>query len=162
MAKLVQSPPKYTPEEWHSSNATQYRTSDLERAAAERLRAECERLRSDREIKTHRSQQDVNKKLEQRETDIRFWKSELNRQHDETVREISAMLEYKEKLEKAMSDTDFPLHVGQTCQRFRTGRVGIDLVHDDVEIQLIKEVEVIEGIRGLLHRTLEQATEQIR
>ena len=162
MAKLVQSPPKYTPEEWHRSNATQYKSTDQERAAAERLRAECERLCVDREIKTQRSQSDVNKKLDQRKTDITFWKSELDRQRDDTVREINAMLESKEKLEKAMSDTDFPLHVAQTCQGFRTGRVGIDLVHDDVEVQLIKEVEVIEGIRALLQRTLEQATEQTR
>ena len=162
MAKLVQSPPKYTPEEWHRSNVTQYRTTDKERAAAERLRVECDRLRTDREIKTNRSQEDVNKKLEQRQTDIRFWKSEIDRQHDEIVREISAMLEYREKLERAISDADFPLHVAQMCQSFRTGRVGIDLVHDDVEVQLIKEVEVIEGVLVLLQKMLEQATEQIR
>ncbi|PIO02537.1 hypothetical protein AB205_0162410 [Aquarana catesbeiana] len=41
-------------------------------------------------------------------------------------------------------------------------RVGIDLVHDEVERELIKEVEVIQGVIALLQRTLEQITEQIR
>ena len=44
----------------------------------------------------------------------------------------------------------------------REKRVGIDLVHDDVQKELLKEVETIEGVQALLKRTLEQATEQIR
>jgi len=38
----------------------------------------------------------------------------------------------------------------------------IDLVHDDVQKELIKEVETLEGVQALLQRTLEEATEQIR
>lgn len=44
----------------------------------------------------------------------------------------------------------------------REKRVGIDLVHDDVQKELLKEVETIEGVQALLRRTLEQATEQLR
>jgi tektin-1 len=44
----------------------------------------------------------------------------------------------------------------------REKRTSIDLVHDDVQKELIKEVEAIEGVQALLNRTLEQATEQIR
>jgi tektin-1 len=53
-------------------------------------------------------------------------------------------------------DTD----VYSFCCRQR--RQGIDLVHDDPEKELIKEVEVIQGVIALLHRTQEQANEQIR
>ena len=45
---------------------------------------------------------------------------------------------------------------------FREKRVFIDLVHDNVETELIKEVEVIDGVVALLRRTHEQAVEQIR
>ncbi|GCC42483.1 hypothetical protein chiPu_0026673, partial [Chiloscyllium punctatum] len=41
-------------------------------------------------------------------------------------------------------------------------RVGIDLVHDEVERELLKEVEVIEGIMALLKRTISQTEEQLR
>lgn len=45
---------------------------------------------------------------------------------------------------------------------YRERRVQIDLVHDDVQRELIKEVETVEGVKALLQRTLEQAIEQIR
>lgn len=44
----------------------------------------------------------------------------------------------------------------------REKRVGIDLVHDEVEQELIKEADVIQGVMALLTRTLEETTEQIR
>ena len=44
----------------------------------------------------------------------------------------------------------------------RQNRRGIDLVHDDPEKELIKEVEVIQGALALLMRTKEQADEQLR
>lgn len=44
----------------------------------------------------------------------------------------------------------------------RCRRRGIDLVHDEPEKELLKEVEVIQGALALLERTNEQAQEQIR
>lgn len=44
----------------------------------------------------------------------------------------------------------------------REKRVGIDLVRDEVEQELIKEAEIIQGVMALLTRTLEETTEQIR
>ena len=46
-----------------------------------------------------------------------------------------------------------------TC---RQKRRGIDLVHDDPEKELLKEVETIQGALALLKRTQEQIDEQIR
>lgn len=51
---------------------------------------------------------------------------------------------------------DLPLSLG------REQRVGIDLVHDEVEEELLKELEIIQGVIALLTRTLEETTEQIR
>lgn len=44
----------------------------------------------------------------------------------------------------------------------REKRIETDLVHDDPEKHLIKEVEVIQGALALLMRTKEQIVEQIR
>ena len=41
-------------------------------------------------------------------------------------------------LEKALMDTQNPLHVAEECLLHREKRRGIDMVHDDVEKQLIK------------------------
>ena len=40
--------------------------------------------------------------------------------------------------------------------------MGIDQVHDDAEKELLKEVEVYQGVLALLHRTKAQVDEQIR
>ncbi|XP_031559893.1 tektin-1-like, partial [Actinia tenebrosa] len=162
MARLVQPPPKYVPEEWHASNHLQYFTAEKERAAAERLRDESERLRVEIEVRTVETQQDVNKKLDQRLNDINYWKSELDNEQEATENEIAAMLEFKARLTRALADTELPLMIAQQCLVNREKRRGVDLVHDNVEMQLLKEVEVIGGVQALLQRTIEQATEQIR
>lgn len=35
-------------------------------------------------------------------------------------------------------------------------------MHDDVQKELLKEVETLEGVQALLQRTLDEATEQLR
>ena len=41
-------------------------------------------------------------------------------------------------LEKALADTSSPLSIAEECLTRREKRLGIDLVHDDVERQLTK------------------------
>merc|ERR1719171_1356405 len=162
MARLIKGPTIHTPSEWHSSNQTNYLRAEQERTHGELIRDESKRLIDETEITTQKTQSDVNKKIDQRLDDISFWKNELCRQHKETEDEIQRMLSHKERLERALAATQPPLRIATDCIRNRENRVAIDLVHDDVEIQLLKEVEVITGVQALLKRTLEQATEQIR
>ena len=63
MAKLVQPPPKFVPPEWTISNQTKYANAEGERAAAERLIAESDRLSAETEARTKKTQRDVNKKI---------------------------------------------------------------------------------------------------
>ena len=63
MAKLVQPPPKFVPPEWTISNQTKYANAEAERAAAERLIAESDRLGDETDATTKKDQRDVNKKL---------------------------------------------------------------------------------------------------
>lgn len=162
MARVVEAPPKFTPSEWHRSNHLNYSNAEQKRTTSELIRDESARLANETHITTMKTQSDVNKKIEQRLNDVNFWKSELDRQFEETRDEIANMLEYKGRLEVALAATELPLHIATECLQNREKRVAIDLVHDDVEIQLLKEVEVISGVQVLLKRTLEQATEQIR
>lgn len=45
---------------------------------------------------------------------------------------------------------------------YREHRLGIDLVHDDVEKELLKEREMIQEAENLLARVLEEICEEIR
>lgn len=162
MAKLLSGPPRFTHPEWTVSNKTKYKNAELERAAAERLVAESDRLIDETDQTTKRTQRDVNKKFEQRLNDIKFWKEELDNKLDDITTEIDSLRAFKTRLEKALESCAEPLHIAEQCLQNREKRRGIDLVHDDVQKELLKEVEAIRGVMALLQRTLEQADEQIR
>jgi len=162
MAQLVKAPEKYSPFEWHNSNRQNYNNAETERSCAERLQAESRRITDETDEITRQTQEDVNKKLAQRLRELNFWKDEVHSQLTAIDNEIDTLLKHKAKLENALESTDHPHSVTSSCLSYREGREGIDIVHDNVEINLLKEVEVIDGVRSVLKRTLEQTIEQIR
>ncbi|XP_075847876.1 tektin-1 isoform X1 [Microtus pennsylvanicus] len=161
MAKLLQSPPKFLPAEWYIANKSQYHRAEAQRSRSERLVAESQRLVDEIEKTTRKSQSDVNKKLEQRLEEVKFWKKELDDKLEQLVHQTDDLLIYKVRLEKALESFKEPLHITERCLAYRETRVGIDLVHDVVEQELQKEAEIIRGVMALLQRTLEETTEQI-
>ncbi|XP_038615486.1 tektin-1 [Tachyglossus aculeatus] len=162
MARLLQVPPKFLTPEWHIANKHQYNGAESQRCRSERLVAESQRLVDEIEKTTRRSQSDVNKKIEQRLEEIKFWKKELDDKLEQLVNETEVLLNFKTRLEKAFENCKESLFIAQQCLTYREKRVGIDLVHDEVERELIKEVEVLQAVMSLLDRTLEQTSEQIR
>lgn len=138
MAKLLPSPTKYHPSEWHTSNQTNYKQSESERTRSERLRSECTRLCNEVDQTTVRVQKEVEHKLSQRIQDIQFWKEELKRKIQDIAEEIDALLNCKIGLEKGLEATNLPLEVSKRCLMLREKREVIDMVHDEVEIQLMK------------------------
>uniref|UniRef100_A0A8C1D9L6 Tektin n=1 Tax=Cyprinus carpio carpio TaxID=630221 RepID=A0A8C1D9L6_CYPCA len=98
----------------------------------------------------------------QRIHDIKFWRQELDQKFEEMVQEIETLIIFKSRVERALESCSEPLQVTLQCLTERQKRVAIDLVHDEVEEELLKEKEVIEGVMVLLQRTLEQINEQIR
>uniref|UniRef100_A0A2C9K6W4 Tektin n=1 Tax=Biomphalaria glabrata TaxID=6526 RepID=A0A2C9K6W4_BIOGL len=88
----------------------------------------------------------------------KYANADVERQQAERLIKESDRLkeETAKKTEKTQRD------VNKKLVYFREKRVGIDLVHDDVQKELLKEIETIEGVQSLLKRTLEQATEQLR
>lgn len=161
---LVPPPPlRFTEAEWHLNNRYRYRCSEAQQELADRLRAESNRIceltaeiaKSNKEETDHR----LREKLE----DIEFRKKELLRIRKEVLLEIDALSTYKDRIMDAlMSVRKNALIVCEKCLVIREHRLGIDLVRDNVERELLKEVEVIKGVEDLFVRTLEQTQEQIR
>ncbi|XP_008853866.1 tektin-1 [Nannospalax galili] len=162
MARLLQPPPKFLPAEWYVANKSQYHRAEAQRSRSERLVAESQRLVDEIEKTTRKSQSDVNKKLEQRLEEVRFWKKELDDKLEQLMHETDGLLMYKTHLEKALESFKEPLCISERCLAYRDKRVGIDLVHDQVEQELLKEAEIIRGVMALLTRTMEEVSEQIR
>jgi len=67
----------------------------------------------------------------------------------------------KKQLEQAHVATQLPFEVATTCLKHREGRLSIDLVHDDVEVQLLKEVEMIENVQALLQQRIHESDRQL-
>ncbi|XP_020820393.1 tektin-1 isoform X2 [Phascolarctos cinereus] len=161
MAKLLQAPPKFLLPEWHVANKSQYSSTECQRAKSERLVAESQRLVDEIEKTTQRTQSDVNKKIEQRLDEIKFWKKELDDKLDQLVKETEVLFTFKTRLEKALENCREPLYIAQKCLVYREQRVGIDLVYDEADHELAMEVEVLQGVISLLQRTMEETSEQL-
>ena len=129
---------RYTPNDWSASNTSNYMSSDRVRSGSERVRLDTSRLVREVDDKTRRTQTDVGKKLGERIGDINFWKSEVNNETDNMITEISGLQRAKSVLEKALAETENPLHIAQECMYNREKRQAIDLVHDNVERELIR------------------------
>ena len=112
--------------------------SDRVRSGSERVRLDTSRLVREVDDKTLRTQSDVGKKLGERIGDIHFWKTEVQNEIDNMITEIDQTQRYKQVLEKALAETENPLHIAQECLYNREKRQSIDLVHDNVEKELIK------------------------
>ncbi|XP_051529625.1 tektin-3-like [Myxocyprinus asiaticus] len=152
---------RYMPDDWYKSNQSNYRESESSRNSAERLRMDTIRLIQDKDQLTRRTQETTSKNIGERLNDISFWRSELNHEIDNMVTEIAALTEVKRRLERALAETEGPLQVSQECLFHREKRMSIDLVHDDVERDLIKEVEVIKSCQERMRRHLGQAIAQL-
>ncbi|XP_074778975.1 tektin-1 [Athene noctua] len=162
MARLLQAPPKFHPSEWDIANKMQCASTKSQQSRSECVMAESRRLLDEIEKTTQKNQSDVNKKIEQRQKEIKFWKQELDSKLEQIVHETDVLLTFKTRLEKSLESCKEPLLIAQKCLLNRQSRAGIDLVHDKVEQELLKEAEVLQGVIALLGRTLEQTNEQIR
>uniref|UniRef100_A0A8C4VCF5 Tektin n=1 Tax=Falco tinnunculus TaxID=100819 RepID=A0A8C4VCF5_FALTI len=162
MARLLQTPPKFHPSEWDIANKMQCASTESQKSRSECMIAESQRLLDEIKKTTQKIQSGVNKKIEQRREEIKFWKQELDKKHEQIVHETEVLLTFKTRLEKSLESCKEPLVIAQKCLLNRQRRAGIELVHDEVEQELVKEAEVLQGVIALLGRTLEQTNEQIR
>ncbi|TNN84934.1 Tektin-3 [Liparis tanakae] len=152
---------RYTPDDWYKSNMSNYRESESSRKSAERLRTDTLRMMQDKEQLTRLTQEKTSKNIGERLNDIVFWRAELTHEIDNMVTEIAALTEVKRRLERALAETQGPLQVSQECLYHREKRISIDLVHDGVEKDLIKEVEVIKSCQERMRRHLDRAIAQL-
>jgi len=162
MANVIEGPNTFTVEEWHNSNESKLSRAELQRSNARNSIAQTKQVIQERQDQTDKGQRDVEQRLNQRIDNVKFWHSELSRQlaalNDETL-QLEA---YKQRLKNGVAGCTQPLNAANKCLENREERINIDLVHDDVQRQLLTEVQVVNGVCAMLERALEQVTEQIR
>ncbi|XP_050394478.1 tektin-4 [Patella vulgata] len=152
---------KYNPAEWHETNYSKYYQSFVDRDGSEQIRHESNQTSKEAEATTNKRQAAVTKKLNERVHDINFWKLEIEREITDVISETDLQLAQKKRLENALRATEIPLHIATDNLNCRQRRVGVDMVQDDVELALLKEVEIINNVQDLLKRTISQSEKQI-
>uniref|UniRef100_A0A4W4EMM5 Tektin n=1 Tax=Electrophorus electricus TaxID=8005 RepID=A0A4W4EMM5_ELEEL len=153
---------KYTPQEWFANNYATLKQAATEGSNAQRIQHESKRLSTETGSAALRTQAEATTHLGERLQDIYFWKAELGRHIERLLAETELLLAQKRRLEKALDATEIPFAIATDNLTCRERRFGPDLVQDQVEEELLKEVELIRSIQALLKKTLDQAVNQIR
>jgi len=162
MAQLVTQQQRYTLEEWKTAGKYKHKTAEIDRAKAERLMAESQRLDFETREQSDTTLNDVNKKMDQRIVDIKYWKAELEQKLDGIYKEIDTLECYKTRVEKAIESVQEPLHIAETSLANRERRKEIDVVNDAVQKELQNEIQVEKAGLDTLKKLHEQVVEQLR
>lgn len=153
---------RFSTNDWVASNRSKFEMSDRERSQAERLRNEAyQTVRSTSDLTRFRQESNT-KKLAGRVSDISFWKEELIKELRKMERETMDLEEHRNQLERALGETETPLKIAQECLMRRERRISIDLVKDDVEKLLSKEVDIIKRCQSKMRKTLDKANIQLK
>ncbi|XP_046953838.1 tektin-4 [Lynx rufus] len=153
---------KYLVDEWFQNCYARYHQAFADRDQSERQRHESQQLAAETEALARRTQEDATKKVGARLQDMHCWKSELQHEVGELDAETDLLLAQKQRLERALDATAVPFSIATDNLQCRERRQHPDLVRDHVEIELLKEAELIRNIQELLKRTIMQAVNQIR
>ncbi|XP_013141490.1 PREDICTED: tektin-1-like [Papilio polytes] len=163
---IVCMPPrsaKFTLEEWRMSNEQRCRNTEDQQQLADRIIGESERIREETAERAAIMKATTDRRIEERIGDVEFIKKELEIQRKEICLELEALSMYKTRLQDCLASLQInALTICRKCLVLRDGRIGIDLVVDDVEHALQQEITAILGGQSLLKRTLEQLNEQMR
>lgn len=152
---------RFSPADWSSSNMSHYNSADNARNNSERIRNEAMRLMRDREDKTILTQRDADRRIGERLHDVTFWRSELQSELERNMNETHHLMETRKNLERALNETEGPMRITSENIYNREGRKGIDLVNDNPENNLMREVDTIKGCQDKMRKTLEQVNHQL-
>ncbi|XP_049760509.1 tektin-4 isoform X1 [Elephas maximus indicus] len=153
---------KYLVDEWFQNCYARYHQAFADRDQSERQIHESQQLAAETEALAQRTQEDSTRRVGERLQDTHGWKSELQRQIEELLAETDLLLAQKLRLERALDATALPYSIAIDNLQCRERRQHPDLVRDYVEMELLKEAELIRNIQELLKRTIMQAVNQIQ
>ncbi|XP_074201532.1 tektin-5 [Camelus bactrianus] len=153
---------RYSPRDWDQSNQLQVRGAEASRLWAGRLTGDSVRLMQDKDQLTRQMQEGTCRNLGQRLSDIGFWKSELSYELERLLNESHSMDAVKRRLECVAEELTCPLQMALECLYQREKRIGIDLVHDNVEKNLIREVDLLKCCQEQMRKLAQRIDLQMR
>ncbi|XP_006608611.1 tektin-3-like isoform X2 [Apis dorsata] len=153
---------RYTPDEWYQKQIKYYNDANSCRYFSERTRNEALQIIRDAEEKIQSGQYDTDRRLGERINDINFWRNEIASELERLVQEIERLNDCNSVLNKAIKDIENPLRIAEECLYYREARKDTELVHDDSEKCLAKEIEILNQNRTKLEICLDKCKNQLQ
>nr|XP_034184390.1 tektin-3-like isoform X2 [Osmia lignaria] len=153
---------RYTPNDWFQKQVKYYNEADSCRQFSERVRNDALRIIRDADEKVQHGQYDTGRRLGERINDVNFWRNEIASELERLFQEIERLQDCRSILEKAVQDIEGPLRIAEECLYYREARKDTELVHDDTEKCLFKEIEILEEDRKMLESCIEKCKNQLR
>jgi len=161
MATEVRPTNRFQPPDWFTSNYTISTNAERQRSASHQTRQESRFLRNETDSQTKWDQYSNNVRLADRIDHIRKWREILEKTLADLDKEIADISESKDLTENQLESMNIPTDTVVENLTIREGRQHIDVVQDEVENQLHKEVEVIDGIKKSLQQRISEQFEQL-
>ncbi|XP_037069912.1 tektin-3-like [Pollicipes pollicipes] len=153
---------KYTVSDWQQTNFDNLNTSEGKRVVGEQVRSDSLRIMRDTDCVVTYGQKESTQRLGERIGDVNYWRHEVVHELEMNVAETEKLEETKRQAECLLREVENPLRIVQECLYARQQRMGIDQVHDDVEVGLNREIDVIKSIQERLCRLLERIAQALK
>ena len=108
-----------------------------------------------------KKQEDNTKKLRQREQEVHRWKCEIESEIEAMSEEITQTEEQRRRLKQASKVLQLPESIAGECLERRSGRLDTEIVRDEGEGELIRELALTAEIRETFTRTLKDIEAQL-
>ncbi|XP_076166184.1 tektin-3 [Ptiloglossa arizonensis] len=152
---------RYGPYEWVQNQLRLYNESNSNRNYSENLRQDSIRMMREADEKVENGQIETGRKLGERITDTTYWRNEVASELQRLIIENTKLQECRRGLQTTIQNLEGQLHIAQECLYYREARTGPDLVHDQVEHALLKEVEVVRNCENKLEHFTDKCVDQL-
>ncbi|XP_045762337.1 tektin-4-like [Maniola jurtina] len=150
---------RYSTGEWRKNN--QFTLTPRATDKAKALEAQAKMDIQNTFINMDKKHDESNKKLNSRIKDLSYWKEQVQLALDRITEELAMLDENRARLKGACRILMLPEAISRECLELRTSRYEPDLVRDEAEQELIKEVAIVGEIRRVFNNTLAKTERQI-
>lgn len=150
---------RYTPYDWMQNQIGLYNEADSNRCYSEKLRKDGIRLIKEADGKVQKKRMEDSRKIEENFTS--FPRNEIASELESLITEDGKMQECCRDLQIAIQNLEGQLHIAQECLYHRESREDADLVRDEVESALLKEIETIRNCEKKLEQIINRCIDQL-
>ncbi|KAK6324089.1 hypothetical protein J4Q44_G00064280 [Coregonus suidteri] len=153
-SRFLKPGPRYTQPDWSFNNNLVTKKSELQRALAYQINQDLHCARGDATTQIRWATWSTKDHLTNRVEELGHWQSQSADSIGRVDQEMAALVKVKAIAERCLQEKVLYRQVLRECVALRDGRTAAELVHDDVEAELKREVELAEEIIHLIQQKI--------